>query len=361
MSKRLNTIQELRDNVICGGDVEKRGDETKNIRLKKKKGKPRKVSEQKKPKKVPVGDPQKGTRRVKRPMTKVAFNEWLADVEEAVEHFIGMDMDVLPTMPWKRWYKEGLSAVVAAKNAVEMYEDLDDDEDELEEWEDEDEEDIGEEDDDEIEGTEDLEELFGFGKMPYHKWYKKLAAIVERAGLSLATVQSKLGIKNSTLHGWYSAGYAPQKVVELLVKGRKAAKAKVEDIEDGTDEINEGLTQSLGSWASALGLRRNSPSFVETEPPPEPINEEFAEEGNSGDNAVETSASKSDELFGLNINELAEQAGSVLKAKPRDFKRSDPAKVRESPSEILAHEKMLGVDDVTEEDEQTESQEVEDG
>jgi hypothetical protein len=258
-----------------------------------------------------------------------------------------MELEVLPVMPWKRWYKEGLSAVVAAKNAVQMYEDLEDDEEDFEEWEDEDEdEDLDEEDEEDV---GELDELFGFGAIPYHKWYKKLAKIFEGAGLSLVRAQEKLKIKNTTLHSWYNAGYPPEKVVGMLLKGgRKTVRVTAEDMERITNGgISKDRTHSLGEWASALGLKDSSPAFVMSNVDDD--GDKFAEDDDSGDNGEAIKVRKEDAaVFGVNINELAERAQNVVKAKPRQFQRSgDPVKVREDPREVLEHDKMLGVGEMT--------------
>lgn len=344
MSNRLNSIQELRNMIMSEDDDGRRQDETKRIKFQKSKDVPKRKSRNL----IEHKKHQQERRRVNRPLTKRAFEEWMSDVEEAVDQFIGMELDVLPVMPWKRWYKEGLSAVVAAKNAVQMYEDLEDDEEDFEEWEDEDEdedEDIEEEDEEDV---GELDELFGLGAMPYHKWYKKLAAIFASAGLSLVKAQDKLKIKNTTLHSWYNAGYPPEKVVSMLLKGgRRTVKATVEDVERITKGgVNNGLAQSLGGWASALGLKDSSPAFVT--PSVSDDGDKFAEGDDSGDNGGAKAPIK-DAVFGVNINELAERAQNVVKAKPRQFQRNgDPTKVREDPTEVLEHDKMLGIDEIIE-------------
>ena len=349
MSNQLSTIQELR-NRVCGNSVE-RGDDTKRIRMKKPS-----VSKKAKSRKVAVEDSPRG-RRSGRSLNKREFKVWLGDVNEAVDQFIGMNMDVLPKMPWKKWYAEGLSAVVAAKNAVQMYEDLEDDEgDDSEEWDDEDENEDTPED-------QDLEELFGMGQMPYHKWYKKLAAMMKKGGVPLDKVQKKFNLTNADIHTWYNAGYKPKDAIKKLLQTGQPSRVAIESKGDG-------LSESLKGWATTLGLKQmglsnKSLSFMKKQDSENEVvdAEEFAEENGSVDNraVVET---KSDALFGIDINDLAQQARSVVNAKPRKIERkSDPIRVREDPYELIENDGMLGVNTGVGEvkGEANEEQEVDDG
>lgn len=339
MSDRAIAIKGLRDSIV--GSRENEIDEGKRVKIKKIKGtkgkKARKVSKQyykkhkasialagKKKRRTPsykktqaeikrVGKTKKGTRRVTGRDTKTEeFQAWMEDVDEAVDQFIGMDMDVLPVVPWEKWFEEGMSAVVAAKSAVEMYEDNEEDN----KGDDDDEDDVDEDDD-------DLEEVFGIGKLSYGKWVKKVDGSLKKAGKSFVKAKEKYKISNPVIHGWYMAGYNPGQVANWLVMGKKAVERAVAGSmseERAVGTVRERLTASLGGWADTLGINlEEAEQFTEAacnkgKDKDEEKEESFFEPTGEEDQSEKNTDQHVDGLFGVDIGELAGRAKGMIKA-----------------------------------------------
>lgn len=352
MSNHATAIRKLRDSVIDSSVGEDTIDEGKRVKIKKIKGtegkKARKVSKQyykkhktsialvgKKKRRTPaykktraeikrVGKSRKGTRRVTGRGTRTEeFQAWMEDVDEAVDQFIGMDMDVLPVVPWEKWFEEGMSAVVAAKSAVEMYEDNEEEEDQ--------DEDESDEDDD------DLEEVFGIGKLSYGKWVKKIDGNLKKTGKSFAKAKDKYKISNPVIHSWYMAGYNPGQVANWLMMGKKAVEMAITGAvseERAVGTVRERLTASLGGWADTLGIDLGeAKQFAEAawsgdkdkdeekKKDIEPIGEEDQSEKNK-EQLV-------DGLFGVDIGELAGRAKGMIRA---TMKKIEPRGLMEEKS-----------------------------
>jgi len=198
-----------------------------------------------------LGNYKGGTRKSSRksiqqktaPVEEAAFSLWLEDVDEAVDQFIGMPIDVLPRMPWKTWFKKGISAVVAAKNAVQMYEDIEEDEEEFEEAEDHFEEE-----------EEGLDEVFGgfVLALPYHKWYAQIDKMLQKEGLSFEALKAVSSLDNGVIHGWYNANYAVKNTFKMIMETPAAKKAK--KYTKGSLKSKPRVTESKEGYVDVLGV-----------------------------------------------------------------------------------------------------------
>ena len=119
MTKRLDAIRAIRNAVVkplppadeCSGGKKKVG------RLARKTSKKKKVvgEQYQQPQQFqspadPAGrSPQQGV---------TAFELWMDDVTEAIKEFTGMSLDILPVMPWDKWFQSGMSAVKASRKAL---------------------------------------------------------------------------------------------------------------------------------------------------------------------------------------------------------------------------------------------------
>lgn len=173
------------------------------------------------------------------------YKGWLKDVSEAVDYFIGMEIDVLPRMPWEKWYRSGVSPVKAAKQAVEMYEDSDDDE--------------------AFDFSSDVEfdkappelgEGFRLGRMPYHQWAEHIDKRLAKFKTSLRKLQAKRGFSNSDLLSWYNAGYQWVKVANALLEPtNKSFELRTEESRVRTsDKVHTKLIHNMGALAEVLGM-----------------------------------------------------------------------------------------------------------
>lgn len=165
------------------------------------------------------------------------WDEWISDVSEAVEMFIGMNIEVLPRMPWKKWYESGISAVVAAKNASQMYEDSKDD------------------------GSFDfsvdakrpkrrISEQFPVGRDSYDQWFKKVVKRVEKIGSSLADLMDSTGITIEQIHDMYNAEYDPIQVANSILKSGSGKAIASET------KLRKRM-KSLEEFAAKLGMRKS--------------------------------------------------------------------------------------------------------
>jgi len=143
MSKPLEMIRVLRNTVIgerCSSEPSK-----KIGRL------ARKISAKKK-RRVQEGQYE----RLNEPDSRLpyqstpGFDAWMGTVKEAILEFTGMDLDIFPVLPWEDWFKQGMSAIKAAKYAITKAEEEDDTFDSSK-YIDEDEEDLDEEEEDPVE------------------------------------------------------------------------------------------------------------------------------------------------------------------------------------------------------------------
>ena len=53
-------------------------------------------------------------------MPKKTFEQWMAEVNKAIEAKIGLSSDDLPDCPYDVWYEDGKSAKAAANKALKM-------------------------------------------------------------------------------------------------------------------------------------------------------------------------------------------------------------------------------------------------
>jgi len=291
MSGRLSEIKGIRDAVLVikfseNGEEQEPLGEGKRVRTKKRRGaeaqksrvkdrqsyrsqaaqisrkmkKKRKTSAYKKSQAEieNLGPSRKGTRRmtnkeIRRKTAPVAeeFERWIQDVDEAVDQFIGMPLEVLPRMPWERWFNEGMSPVVAAKNAVQMHEDMDEDD----EYVDEDDEYDDDDGDDELGDNDDVNEGYAIAQMDtsdylqdllgikhprnprpqtYQKWVVELnKKFKSKSGQTLESLKGEGVINNEMIHSWYMSGFAASKSAKILADALKKLGHKKSKIEKG--------------------------------------------------------------------------------------------------------------------------------
>lgn len=214
------------------------------------------------------------------------WDEWISDVSEAVEQFIGMGIEVLPRMPWRKWYESGLSAVVAAKNAAQMYEDSKDD------------------------GAFDfsvdakkprrkISEQFPVGRDSYSEWAQKVQKRIESVGRTLVGTMEAAGVDIKQLHALYNAEYDAIQVANEML--RATQKDAVEAETPRQTRLRKRMA-AIDELAEKLGMRRGR---VEEEEDDEEEEEESEEE-----NDDQPDEERDDDGDGEDSDEEDSEAGS---------------------------------------------------
>jgi len=316
----INSMRKLRDGVMqTSSSLRKRNiGESCTAHVKKEK-------KDRKKKKAPMREESSSVEKKK--ATKKEFKVWISDVDEAVDQFIGMPIDVLPTVPWVKWFKEGMSAVVAAKNAVQMYEDIEEDGDDeledvdgLDESEDEDEE---EEDDDD----------FGESKkpIPYHKWYAILKEELSDRDINIETLKAVSKLSQKNIHQWYAGGHSPEEIAETVADtpvGKKAVELKKSGtvVSRKKKKISESRGKNEGNYVDFFGvkMRTNGTDII-------------LETGESvGSASLETSRVKTGNDSGSSNEMMERLSEEIITGKKTDKKKKTNSVVDVMLSEAVA-------------------------
>jgi len=139
---------------------------------------------------------KKELRQKKIEWSGIDFRQWLTDVNEAVDSITGMDMDILPEMPWQSWFKEGMEPEDAARLALEAAE-------------------LG---DDISEEEEELNER-GFFRPSYQKWISKLdKRLRKKGGATLSALKRAGRVSNSTLHSIFMSQATAEMAARMLLQ-----------------------------------------------------------------------------------------------------------------------------------------------
>ncbi len=238
-----------------------------------------------------LGPPKKGVRRVTnkslRKMTapiredRDKYDAWIKDVNEAVDMFIGMPMNVLPKLPWRKWYESGASAVMAAKNAIHMVEDLD--EDELPD---------GDEDLDELEEEDDDSML------TYEEWHNEVNIALKENGKTFGMLRKEYKIKSPIIHDWYNSGHEPRAVAEALIAGPPKKKQEAKET-PGKEKPASGTGSGMPSIKELASMSQKVEKVDINKAPENKISEEVL--GERAQKIVNLGETKIEEVDNSNV------------------------------------------------------------
>lgn len=205
------------------------------------------------------------------------WKDWIHDVNEAVEMFIGMGIDVLPRVPWKKWYLDGLSAVVAAKNASQMYEDSKED------------------------GSFDfaadvkvpkkrIAEQFPVGRDSYGDWIKKVSKRLEDEGEVLVAAMERTGMGIEDLHALYNAEYDPVNVANSILQAKPKGAVPESKLRRRLASLDE-FADKLGMKLKGRRVQEEEDDDSDDDEPEEDVTED---EGDGSDNGEEEQIEETD-------------------------------------------------------------------
>lgn len=200
-------------------------------------------------------------KKVKR--TKPGYDTWMDDVREAVDYFIGMDLEVLPEVPWEKWHAQGLSATKAAKMAVQIHEDSEGDDSP----------------EDDLAWGEDsaIGEAVGSSRIPYNKWMKKVSEAMEAYGVDLGSFMKRRKLAGSAFLKHYNEEYTWRGMVSAILEkqafpprkrrsGKPMEVTEREEINSNLNEIAEELGINFDRKSGQLRRKRVSDATSSASP-----------------------------------------------------------------------------------------------